>query len=72
MMLRSPSLEVEHICGPPATLFLSLKPILYQHLSDRRSHPQLQNCWNGFAKLNVTASYSILIYHELLAYLAPL
>ena len=72
MMLRSPSLEFEHICGPPATLLLSLKPILYQHLSDRRSHTQLQNCWNGSAKLNVPANYSILIYHEQVAYLAPL
>ena len=58
------SLWRKHICGPLVNFIISLKPILYQHFTDSKSHSQLQNCCYDFAKLNVSNNYLVLTFHR--------
>ena len=74
-MLRSLNILNEHICQPAysaaypaATLPLNLKPNLYEHLNDRKLHPQMQIYGNNFGQLNVSTNYPVLIFHEQEAY----
>lgn len=74
-MLSSSNLLDDHISRPAypaATLLLNLKLNSYQHLTDRKSHPQIQICGNDFAKLNVLTNYLVLTFHEQEAHLALL
>ena len=64
IILRFSSLWRKHICGPPVNFMISLKPILYQHFIDSKSHSQLQNCCYDFAKLNVSNNYLVLTFHR--------